>query len=111
MNNISKILAATSAAILAAASCGNRPTGEFQFDLLTTNDVHGAWFDSTYVDGPRRTSLMAVNTYVNAYRDSLGIDNVILSMPATACRATMRLTIIIMWTLSHRTFFRALRLT
>lgn len=78
MNNISKILAATSAAILSAASCGNRPTGEFQFDLLTTNDVHGAWFDSTYVDGPRRTSLMAVNTYVNAYRDSLGIDNVIL---------------------------------
>ena len=78
MNNILKILAATSAAILSAASCGNRPTGEFQFDLLTTNDVHGAWFDSTYVDGPRRTSLMAVNTYVNAFRDSLGIDNVIL---------------------------------
>ena len=64
--------------IAAAASCSGGPSGEFQFDLLTTNDVHGAWFDSTYVGGPLRNSLMAVNTYVRSWRDSLGKDNVIL---------------------------------
>ena len=67
------------AAALAACtvSCG-RTDGEFQFDLLTTNDVHGSWFDSTYVGGGVRNSLMAVNSYVKAFRDSLGKDNVIL---------------------------------
>lgn len=65
-------------AVVAMASCSGRPSGEYQFDLLTTNDVHGAWFDSTYTGGPLRNSLMAVNTYVSAWRDSLGKDNVIL---------------------------------
>ena len=67
------------AAVLSAAvSCVNGPSGEFQFDLLTTNDVHGSWFDSTYVGGQVKNSLMAINTYVNEYRDSLGKDNVLL---------------------------------
>ncbi len=66
------------AASAAVCSCGSRVSGDFQFDLLTTNDVHGSWFDSTYVGGPVRNSLMAVNTYVNEFRDSLGRDNVIL---------------------------------
>ena len=65
-------------AVAAMASCSGKPSGEYQFDLLTTNDVHGAWFDSTYTGGPLRNSLMAVNTYVSAWRDSLGKDNVIL---------------------------------
>lgn len=61
------------------AGCSNRPAdGEYQIDLLTTNDVHGSWFDSTYVGGPVKTSLMAVNTYIQHFRDSLGKDNVLL---------------------------------
>ena len=54
------------AAVLSAAvSCVSGPSGEFQFDLLTTNDVHCSWFDSTYVGGELKNSLMAINTYVN----------------------------------------------
>ncbi len=68
----------TAVAVAAVASCSGKPSGEYQFDLLTTNDVHGAWFDSSYAGGPLRNSLMAVNTYVSAWRDSLGKDNVIL---------------------------------
>lgn len=71
-------LPAVAAVLSAAVSCVNGPSGEFQFDLLTTNDVHGSWFDSTYVGGQVKNSLMAINTYVNEYRDSLGKDNVLL---------------------------------
>ena len=71
MKFIKKIVLAAAAAML--AGCSNRPAdGEYQLDLLTTNDVHGSWFDSTYVGGPVKTSLMAVNTYVKHFRDSLG---------------------------------------
>ena len=54
---------AAAAVLTGMVSCGG-PSGEFQFDLLTTNDVHGAWFDSTYTGGAVKNSLMAVNTYV-----------------------------------------------
>ena len=40
------------------ASCGNAPAdGEYSFTLLTTNDVHGAYFDSTYIGGNVKKSL------------------------------------------------------
>lgn len=68
---------AAAAVLTGMVSCGG-PSGEFQFDLLTTNDVHGAWFDSTYTGSAVKNSLMAVSTYVTGYRDSLGADNVIL---------------------------------
>ncbi len=71
-------LSAAAAVAALLASCGRGPSGDFQFDLLTTNDVHGSWFDSTYAGGGLKNSLMAVNSYVEAYRDSLGEDNVIL---------------------------------
>lgn len=62
-----------------SASCSNAPKdGKYQFDLLTTNDVHGSWFDVPYVGGTVKTSLMAINTYVNEFRDSLGKDNILL---------------------------------
>ena len=78
MKNSYKRLAAGFIGLSAVISCCNRPTGDFQFDLLTTNDVHGSWFDSTYVGGPLKNSLIAINSYVNEYRDSLGKENVIL---------------------------------
>lgn len=46
--------------------------------ILSTNDVHGAWFDSTYVGGGRVASLMAVNSYVDSIRLEAGEDNVLL---------------------------------
>ena len=67
-------------AILAAtmfAGC-SRLDGEYTLHILSTNDVHGAWFDTPYVDGAVRPSLMAVNTYVDSIRKAAGRDNVLL---------------------------------
>ncbi|MBP5692200.1 MAG: bifunctional metallophosphatase/5'-nucleotidase, partial [Bacteroidales bacterium] len=61
-----------------AVSCNSLKDGEYTLDLLTTNDVHGSWFDSTYTDGNQRKSLFALSSIVNRFRDSLGEDNVIL---------------------------------
>lgn len=62
---------------LLLASCGPRD-GIHTLQLLTTNDVHGAWFDTEYLSGKTRNSLMAVNTYVDSVRKADGPENVIL---------------------------------
>ena len=74
-NHIIAIMAATT--LLTA--CGARPEdGIHTLHILTTNDVHGAWFDSTYVGGGTQRSLFAVNYYVDSIRNAVGRDNVIL---------------------------------
>lgn len=60
------------------SGCNELKDGEYTIDLLTTNDVHGSWFDSSYTDGMVKNSLFAINGMVNRFRDSLGADNVIL---------------------------------
>lgn len=68
-----------SALTLSLACCTTSPSdGDYQFDILATNDVHGCWFDSTGTGGATRPSLVSVSQYVNEYRDSLGSENVIL---------------------------------
>lgn len=75
MNKLIKIAALTALAV----SCNAKPKdGEYRFDLLTTNDIHGTYFDSTYVGNRTRPSLLAVNYYVDSIRNSVGKDNVIL---------------------------------
>ena len=65
------------ACALLALSCGRGPKdGEYTLTVLSTNDVHGTWFDSTYVDSRTRPSLMAVNHYVDSVRTAAG--NVLL---------------------------------
>ena len=64
------------ASILAA--CSGPKDGIHTLHILTTNDVHGAWFDSTYVGGGTQRSLFAVNHYVDSIRNAVGRDNVIL---------------------------------
>ena len=64
---------------LMALSCGRTlKDGDYALTILSTNDVHGAWFDSTYVDGSVRKSLFAVNHYVDSVRTADGADNVVL---------------------------------
>ena len=63
--------------VLILASCGPRD-GVHTLHLLTTNDVHGRWFDSTYVQKGTRQSLMAVNYYVDSIRTADGAENVML---------------------------------
>ena len=63
--------------LLIFAACGHED-GVHTLHVLTTNDVHGAWFDSTYVGGSTRRSLMAVNYYVDSIRAAAGPENVLL---------------------------------
>ncbi len=61
-----------------AASCATGPKdGEYELQLFTTNDVHGTYFDSTYVSTKTKNSLMAVNRYVDSVRTAVGPDKVI----------------------------------
>lgn len=59
-------------------SCSNVKDGKYKLEILTTNDVHGAWFDSTYVGGSVRNSLFALNSIVDSVRRAEGEDNVLL---------------------------------
>ncbi len=67
------------AGIATLASCSNGPAdGTYRLELLTTNDVHGRWFDTGYTDGKVRNSLFAVNHYVDSVRNCAGAGNVVL---------------------------------
>lgn len=58
------------------AGCGPR---EHRVVILTTNDVHGRFFDSAYVAGRTNpSSLSRICTYVREVRESCGKDRVIL---------------------------------
>ncbi len=63
--------------LLLLAACGPKD-GIHTLKLLTTNDVHGYWFDSTYTGSGTRQSLFAVNYYVDSIRNAAGEENVLL---------------------------------
>jgi len=63
--------------LLLLAACAPKD-GVYHLTLLTTDDVHGAWFDSLYVGNGTRNSLFAVNYYVDSVRRADGPENVML---------------------------------
>lgn len=66
------------AVLLLVCSCGPKD-GNYEFQIFTTNDIHGRYFDSLYVDGaPVQGSLLAVSRYVDSVRTACGPENVIL---------------------------------
>ena len=65
------------AALALVCACGPKD-GEYAFELLTTNDIHGTYFDSTYTSAKTRKSLMAVAWSVDSVRAAAGKENVIL---------------------------------
>ena len=65
------------AALALACACGPKD-GEYAFELLTTNDIHGNYFDSTYTSAKTRKSLIAVSCTVDSVRAAAGRENVIL---------------------------------
>ena len=72
-------LFALSAACLLLFSCGHRlRNGEYTLTVLSTNDVHSTWFDSTYAGGGIKKSLFAMNYYIDSVRTADGYDNVLL---------------------------------
>ena len=73
----SKILAITLSALclsLLEATAARTRT----LHVVTTGDVHGAWFDRPYVKGHTRTSLASVSAYLKELRAGVGEDNVLL---------------------------------
>ena len=67
------------ACALMALSCGRSlKDGEYTLTVLSTNDAHGAWFDSSYVDNRTKPSLLAVKYYVDSVRTAAGEKNVLL---------------------------------
>lgn len=69
------LLLAALLAVAAPASARRTHT----LHVVTTGDVHGAFFDSPYVDGGKeRNSLFAIYHYVDSLRKAVGRDNVLL---------------------------------
>ncbi len=64
--------------ILLLGACSGPKDGDYEIHVLTTNDVHGSWFDSTYVSDRLDRSLFAVKYYADSVRNAVGEDNVIL---------------------------------
>ena len=63
--------------LLTVAACAPKD-GVYSFKVLATNDVHGRYFDSSYVDDGVRNSLISVSCYVDSVRTSSGRESVIL---------------------------------
>lgn len=73
----SSFLAAVSAGFLLTGCASDPKDGDYVIHLLTTNDVHGTYFDSTYVGDGVRGSLYAVKAVVDSVRAADGADNVL----------------------------------
>ncbi len=76
--NYRSIIAAA-AAVISVLSCSRTlRDGDYTLTVLSTNDVHGTWFDSSYVNDTQRQSLFAINYYIDSVRTADGFDNVLL---------------------------------
>ena len=65
--------------VLLSLSCSHRlKDGEYTLTVLSTNDVHATWFDSTYIGNGIRKSLFAMNYYIDSVRTADGVGNVLL---------------------------------
>jgi len=67
------------ACILLAASCkGGSGGGSITLTVLSTSDVHGAWFDSTYTKGRTHRSLVNIKPLVDSIKAEKGSRSVVL---------------------------------
>ena len=65
--------------LISAVACTHRlQDGEHTLTVISTNDVHGCWFDSTYTGASLKKSIFAINTYVDSVRKADGASNVVL---------------------------------
>lgn len=72
-----RYLYALIAAVLFSSCCGPKD-GEYTFRILTTNDVHGHYFDSLYVTDGTVNALTNISWYADSIRRADGAENVIL---------------------------------
>lgn len=74
-----KLIIPIAAAALLTAACSTGPKdGDYRVEVLSTNDLHGSFFDSTYVGDGVKNSIFAVKHYVDSIRRSVGDDHVVL---------------------------------
>ncbi len=59
------------------ASCTPKD-GTYTFKLLTTNDIHGRYFDSLYVSDNTRPALTNISWYADSLRTAYGPESIIL---------------------------------
>lgn len=70
------LLIISSIAILAA--CSNPKDGDYTIHVLSTNDVHGSFFDDSYAGGTPRRSLFGIKHLADSVRATFGKENVIM---------------------------------
>ena len=73
-----KIIYSIIAAAAMLASCCGPKDGEYTFRVLTTNDIHGRYYDSLYVTDRTNNALTNVSWYADSIRVAEGAENVIL---------------------------------
>ncbi len=73
-----KVLFSIIAALTILSSCCGPKDGEYTFRLLTTNDIHGRYFDSLYVTDRTSNALTNISWYADSLRTAEGAENIIL---------------------------------
>ncbi len=73
-----KLLLSLIALMTLLSSCSGPKDGEYTFRLLTTNDIHGRYFDSLYVTDRTSPALTNISWYADSIRIADGAENVIL---------------------------------
>ncbi len=64
--------------IVLLASCSGPKDGEYAFSILSTNDVHGHYFDKLYQSDETAPSMMSIAWAIDSVRVADGAENVIL---------------------------------
>ncbi|MEF9986319.1 MAG: bifunctional UDP-sugar hydrolase/5'-nucleotidase [Bacteroidales bacterium] len=61
------------------SSCGaGRPSGEYNIEIYSQNDVHGRFFDSLYVEkAEHKSSIANISQFINERRIAIGEENVL----------------------------------
>lgn len=60
------------------ASCNSEPE-RHTLHVISTGDIHGAWFDEDYLDSSKKSSsLLAISRKINDLRAEVGAENVLL---------------------------------
>lgn len=73
------VLSLTLLLLILLPSCSRKlGDGDYTLHVLSTNDVHGTWFDSTYIGGQPKKSLLAMKYYIDSVRTLYGKENVVL---------------------------------
>ncbi len=79
MKKLFYLLSVVLAAVLAVATSTTVNAQKYRLHVVSTGDVHGAWFARNYTDGKSgRNSLMSVKCYVDSLRAADGPENVLL---------------------------------